>query len=196
MYEVKDKWKLWLLAAAAVIVAVSVYYTNKLSNELANEERKKIQLWASAYKQLINAEETTDIGFMFDVIQNNSTVPVLLLNEKDSIIFWRNFDSIKVAENPDYLKKQFADMKGKREPLVIKFDDGTEHHIYYTDSFALMKLKYYPIVQFIIIGVFLFVAYLAFSNSRNAEQNRVWVGMAKETAHQLGTPISSLAAWV
>jgi two-component system, sporulation sensor kinase E len=196
MVELKDKWKLWLLAAAVVIVAVSVYYTNKLANELAEEERKKIEIWASAYKQLNSVDYSTDIGFITDIIDDNTTIPVLLVDENDNIIFWRNFDSVHVANHPDYLKKQFASMKTKRKPLILEIEDGIKQYVYYTDSFALLKLKYYPIVQLIIIGIFLVVAYMAFSNARNAEQNRVWVGMAKETAHQLGTPISSLTAWV
>jgi len=196
MFVNKQNWKLWLLAAAIVIVALSVFYANKLARELAEEERRKIELWSSAYRQLNMANENTDIGFLLNIIENNTSVPVILVNEKDSIVFWRNLDSVKVVENPEYLPKQFAKMKTDKQPLAIDVVEGIQHFVYYSDSYALVKLKYYPVVQLFVIGIFLLVAYLAFSNSRNAEQNRIWVGMAKETAHQLGTPISSLAAWI
>jgi signal transduction histidine kinase len=192
----KEKWKLWLLLAATAIVAISIYYTNRLARELADEERKKIEIWAGAYQQLNSADESTDITFIIEIIDNNTTIPVLLVNEKDSILFWRNLDSAKVAHRAGYLQKQFESMKAARQPLLLEIGNGTRQYVYYADSFALLKLKYYPIVQLFIIGIFLLVAYMAFSNARDAEQNRVWVGMAKETAHQLGTPISSLTAWV
>jgi signal transduction histidine kinase len=196
MFVKKENWKLWLLAAALIIVALSVYYANKLSRELAEEERRKIELWANAYKHLNSANENTDVGFLLNIMENNTSVPVILVNEKDSIIFWRNLDSAKVAKNPDYLAEELAEMKADRQPLTIDVADGIQHFVYYSDSFPLVQLKYYPVVQLIVIGIFLLVAYAAFSNLRNAEQNRIWVGMAKETAHQLGTPISSLSAWV
>lgn len=192
----KDIWKLLLAGAAAVFALVTIYYTNQLSQELAREERKKIELWANAYKHLNDADENTDIGFLSEVFLNNTTVPVILTNEHDSIIFWRNLDSARVAIRSDYLPKQLKSMKKSQAPIIIQLDDGTRQYIYYKDSFPLVKLKYYPFLQFFIIGIFLLAVYIAFTNSRIAEQNRIWIGMAKETAHQLGTPISSLAAWL
>jgi two-component system, sporulation sensor kinase D len=195
-FSQKYNWKLGLLIAATLIAVVSMYYTNELAKELATEERKKIQLWANAYKNLNNADEFTDIGFLFEVIQNNSTVPVILTDDKDSIIFWRNVDSLEAINNSNYLPNQLSEMKKAQPPIVIEVVAGKQNFIYFKESFPLKKLRLYPIIQLCIIAVFLVVAYLAFSTSRNAEQNRIWVGMAKETAHQLGTPISSLAAWV
>jgi signal transduction histidine kinase len=196
MADKKDTWKFLLLGAAVFIAAITVYYTNALFNELAREERKKIELWANAYKQLNNADENTDIGFLSEIILSNTTVPVILTDQNDSIIFWRNLDSLKVAKNPAYLKKQLASMKKSQSPLYIDSGNGIRQLVYYKDSFPLVRLKYYPMIQFFIIAIFLVAVYIAFSNARIAEQNRIWVGMAKETAHQLGTPISSLAAWV
>ncbi len=195
LYDQKYNWKLLLLVAGLTIVLVSVWYNNMLSKELATEEEKKIQLWANAYRNLNNAEENTDIGFLFEVIQNNTTVPVILTDDKDSIFFWRNIDSVK-AMQPNYLFNLLNEMRKSKPPIVIEITPGDYSYIYYKESYPLVKLKFYPVIQLGIIGIFLIVSYIAFSNSRNAEQNRIWVGMAKETAHQLGTPISSLAAWV
>lgn len=189
-------WKLWLLIVASLIAVVTIYYTNELAKELAEEEVKKIKLWANAYKNLNNADENTDIGFLFEVIQNNTTVPVILTNENDSIIFWRNLDSAKVLQSNTYLTEQLQKMKSSQKPIEIEVEEGSNNLIYFKESFPLKKLRLYPIVQLCIIGIFLIVAYIAFTNTRKAEQNSIWVGMAKETAHQLGTPISSLSAWV
>jgi signal transduction histidine kinase len=196
LYYLRNSWKLWMLIVASLIAVVTIYYTNELAKELATEELKRIQLWANAYRNLNTADENTDIGFLFEVIQNNTTVPVILTNENDSIVFWRNVDSAKAVTDATYLPKQLQQMKSAQNPLVIEVTEGKQNYIYFKESFPLKKLRLYPIVQLCIIGIFLGVAYIAFTNTRNAEQNRIWVGMAKETAHQLGTPISSLSAWV
>ncbi len=196
VFYLRYNWKLWLLIVASLIAVVTIYYTNELAKELAEEEVKKIKLWSNAYKNLNTANENTDIGFLFEVIQNNTTVPVILTNENDSIIFWRNLDSTKVLQSNTYLTEQLQHMKTAHKPIEIEVGDGSRNYIYFNESFPLKKLRLYPIVQLCIIGIFLVVAYIAFTNTRKAEQNSIWVGMAKETAHQLGTPISSLSAWV
>jgi two-component system, sporulation sensor kinase D len=136
-----------------------------------------------------------DISFVFEVIKNNTTVPVILTNEKNEIISFRNLDSLK-ASDPEYLRMQLKKMSQQRPPIIIALLNGQKNYIYYKDSTLLTQLRYYPFFQLAVIGLFLFVSYLAFNASRNAEQNQVWIGMAKETAHQLGTPISSLRAWI
>lgn len=185
-----------LLSAAIFIVAASLWYTNLLSNDIAREEKKKVELWASAYKNLNEADANTDISFLFEVIKDNETVPVILADEDGNIQAWRNIDSTKAVEQPDYLKRKLEAMKSGKEPLKIELGTGQLNYIYYEDSYLLTQLKYYPFIQLGIIAIFLFIAYLAFSTSKAAEQNQLWVGMAKETAHQLGTPISSLNAWI
>lgn len=172
-----------------------MWYTNKLVKKLSDEERKKVELWAEAMKQLESAPLGQDISFIAQILQNNKTVPVILTDETDSIISTANLPPEKVG-NPEYVKKELAIMKESYPPIEIKFPDNKKNLVYYKDSFLLVKLTYYPFIQLSVMFLFILVAYLAFSTSRRAEQNQVWVGMSKETAHQLGTPISSLLAWI
>ncbi len=196
LYNQKSQWKIYLVIFALGIVAVSLWYTNRLAGRIADEERKKVELWASAYKHFNQADENTDLGLIFEVIKNNKAVPVILTTADGEIRAFRNFDSLKVAQNEFFLKNELKALQAEHEPIAIEISPGNRNYIYYKDSVFLQQLKFYPFFQFMIIGIFMLVAYFGFSSSKNAEQNRVWVGMAKETAHQLGTPISSLMAWI
>lgn len=196
IYSQRQVWKIFLLIAALMIGAASLLYTNKLVKEISTEEKKKVELWANGTRQLANLnQEMGDISFVFEVIKNNTTVPVILTNEKNEIISFRNLDSLK-ATKQEYLRAQLKKMREQRSPIIIELLNGQKNYIYYKDSTLLTQLRYYPFFQLAVIGLFLFVSYLAFNSSKNAEQNQVWIGMAKETAHQLGTPISSLMAWI
>jgi hypothetical protein len=180
-----------------VLIGISsLLYTNKLVNELKEEERKKVELWASATKQLIDLNNPdANIDFLFQVIENNNTVPAILADSKGDTISSRNIDS-HYLKNPKNFEKLFHKMKSEHEPIEIFIGDDIKNYIYYKDSLILTKLKYYPYVQLGVIMLFIFVSYLAFSGFRKFEQNQVWVGLTKETAHQLGTPTSSLIGWV
>jgi len=280
--EERNKVKLW--ADAIQKKANLVKYTNDLFNKIKSEERKKVELWAKGTKQLANPNlEMGDLSFMFEVVRNNETVPVILVDNDNNIIASRNLDSLKqnnkeyliqemqemAAKQPpividlyrgqknylyykdsrlfselkivlddlirsfisevainsasvpviytdssqqnviafgnidsisinnlDYVKRTIVSMAAENKPIEIELGDKEKNYIFYQDSFLLTQLKYYPFVQFGVIGIFLLIAYTLFSTSRKAEQNQVWVGMAKETAHQLGTPLSSLIAWI
>lgn len=196
IYAQKQRWKLLLLTAALLIGAASLWYTNKLVKSLADEERKKINLWAEATKKLADVSElNTDLGFPYAVISDNTTIPVILTDSSFGLITYRNLDSLKMLDE-SYSAKQIAEMRDSHEPIEIILPGQNKNYILYKDSTLLVKLRYYPYFQLSVIALFLFVSYLAFSNSRKSEQNQVWVGMAKETAHQLGTPLSSLIAWM
>ena len=196
IYSKKQKWKLFLLIIAIIIGVSSYVFTNNLVKKLAIEERKKAELWALGMRQLTALDnEEKDYTFILEVIKNNETVPVILTDKDDQIISSRNLDSNK-ENDPEYLAKQLDKMKKDNEPIEIILLDGNRNFIYYRESILLIRLFYFPIIQFGVILLFLFVSYLAFSSSRKAEQNQVWVGMSKETAHQLGTPTSSLMASV
>jgi len=197
VYEQKIRWKRLLFLVAIVIGAISLWYTNKLVQKLATEEEKKVLMWANATKQLINANESTDINFLLDIIKDNTTIPVILVDNDSNIIANRNLDSTK-ADDPQYQAKQLEEMKAEHEPIKILYDVTNQKHnyLYYRNSIILTQLKQYPYYQLSVIALFILVAYLAFSYSRKSEQNQVWVGMSKETAHQLGTPISSLNGWI
>ena len=196
IYTQKQRWKILLLIAALLIGTASLWYTNRLVKKLSVEERKKIELWAEATRRLADISEiNSDINFLSIVISNNNTIPVIWADDKYDVISYRNLDSLKALDK-GYLQKQVGIMRLEHAPIEIKIGKNLKQYILYKDSDLLVRLRFYPFFQLGVIALFLFVSYLAFSTSRKAEQNQVWVGMAKETAHQLGTPLSSLMAWL
>lgn len=183
-----------MLVGAAIIGILTFVITNNLAKKLSIEERKKVELWALGMRQLSALNNGGgDETFILEVIINNETVPVILTDKDGIILSSRNLDSNKENEK-EYLSKQLEKMKKDNEPIEITLLDGNRNFIYYKESILLTQLYYFPFIQFAVISLFLFVSYIAFSVSRKAEQNQVWVGMSKETAHQLGTPTSSLMA--
>jgi signal transduction histidine kinase len=197
IYEQKQRWKRLLFLMAVAIGIGSLAYTNRLVEQLSIEERKKIELWAEATRQLISLEtdNMSDLDFQFSVIENNTTVPVILTDSSGNILTHRNLDSLQML-NPIYRQKQLKRMMEKEYKMVIDLGPNDRNYIYYNDSHLLQQLAWFPYVQLAVIVLFIAVSYLAFSSSRRAEQNKVWVGLSKETAHQLGTPTSSLNAWL
>jgi hypothetical protein len=170
----------------------SLIYTRFLVNILKNEERIKVEQWAEATR-LISMPDSSHTEFLSSIIENNISVPVILTDEAYAIIGSKNFDKTRMHD-PGFLYSQLRKIKNK--PIVIDLGNGHRSMIYYKDSLILIQLNYYPFVQLAIILLFILVAYLAFSSSRKAEENQMWVSLSKETAHQLGTPTSSLAGWV
>jgi two-component system, sporulation sensor kinase D len=191
----KNLGKLFLLLFAVVIGMFSLVYTDHLVSKLKEEERKNVELWAQAVKLISITENNQDVEFLSTIIDNNTTVPVILTDENNTIISSLNFDRSKMND-PVYMGKKLRKIKEKNKPIVINLGNGHYNNIYYKDSIILTMLIYYPYIQLSIIILFILVSYLAFSTSRKADQNEVWVGMSKETAHQLGTPTSSLAGWI
>lgn len=278
--EERRKIKLW--AEAIKSKAQLVNYTGELFQQLREEERKKVELWALGTRQITSADiDVTNLGFVLEVIRNNTTVPVIITDDRGKILFHRNLDSALI-NNDTYMKQELASMKKKYKPIEIEVTKNKKQYLFYKDSrifselqsvltnlvqsfiseivlnsvsvpvllmdgkqqrviahgnvdsavvsnevkrqalisemrlnepimldiggevnYVLYKesnllrqLRLYPFIQFGIIGLFLIIAYSLFSTARKAEQNQVWVGMSKETAHQLGTPLSSLMAWL
>ncbi len=194
IYKKKQLWKALLLIGAFIIAFSSLIYTNTLVKRLVKEESKKVELVAEATKKLIS--ETGDITFYHDIILGNSTVPVILVDNKENVITWRNLDSNRVVNDPDYLADRLNHMKANGKPIEILVFEDQKQFVYFEHSILIDMLAFYPYMQLSVIGLFVLISYFAFSSSRNAEQNQVWVGMSKETAHQLGTPLSSLLGWV
>lgn len=196
-YFKKRRWKILLLLLAVAIGIGSFAYTNWLVKKMAEEERKSVELWAEATQRAVNAgiDSNEDITFLNDIIVRNTTIPIIITDSKDEIIDSRNI-KFTAKNKAKVLARELQQMKEENEPIVITISDTENQLLYYRDSILLENLKYYPVVQFAVIILFIVVAYLAFNSSRKSEQNQVWVGMSKETAHQLGTPISSLMAWV
>ena len=312
IYSQKQRWKLYLLGFAAVIILASLYYTDILVRQIAHDERQRVELWADAirkretllleserlfadiqneeekrvklltevYERLYREEDRDALTFYLNILQSNATIPLVLTNEAGEVISTANLDTkyagydrlsgeladrfsryqpLSFAINGGYQyvyyqdSRVFTDLREVMDDLIdsfisdivinsanvpvivvderqreliahgniegVNFDDDAQvaelirsmagknrylsvHlpiygqcYVYYTNSLLLTQLRYYPLAQFLAIGIFLFVAYMLFSVARNAEQNQVWVGMSKETAHQLGTPLSSLMAW-
>ena len=183
-----------LVLLAFIIVGTTLWYTNNLANQFKIEEKKKVALWAKATKELSDINNLNyDVGFIFEVVNNNTTVPAIQINSSGDIIAYRN---IKKANSNDDLNQELELMKRKYPPIEIELINGSKEYIYYKDSSLLQQLKYFPFLMLLIIGAFMLIAYSSFSNARIAQQNKVWTGMAKETAHQIGTPLSSLIGWL
>jgi anti-sigma regulatory factor (Ser/Thr protein kinase) len=195
IFRNKTIGKLFLLLFAVLIGMGSLIYTENLVRKLKKEERKNVELWAEATKLISLPATTQNVEFLSLIIDNNNTVPVILTDESDNIIDARNFNSERIGDK-EYMIRNLNNIKEKNQPIIITLENGHYNLIYYKDSIILTMLRYYPYVQLGIIIFFILVSYLAFRSSRKAEQNQVWVGMSKETAHQLGTPTSSLAGWI
>ncbi len=208
-YQNKRLWKYILFAFAVIIASGSLFYTNYLARNIAKSERTRAQVWALSMKQVISADDNDFLPYVF-AVRDSSIVPAIVTDEKGDFQFAKGLDTTKTfippipnlikdknAPNydPDYFKSELATMKDQHEPIKIILPRGY-WLIYYKDSALLSQLKLFPYVQLSVIAVFLLLAYTAFNSSRKSEQNQVWVGLAKETAHQLGTPISSLMAWI
>lgn len=193
-YTLKQYLKILLLIIALAIGVFSLWYSNNLVKKLSDEEKKNIQQWAEAQEMIAKAEPDQDISYYAKIIESNTTIPVILADNQ-SILSYRNLDS-NLIKNTKKLQLYYEDLKSKNAPIPIEITDNYTQYLYYDDSSILKQLKVYPFYQLGIVGLFVVVSYFAFSYSRRSEQNKVWVGLAKETAHQLGTPMSSLMAWV
>ena len=200
IYENKNALKALIVAIAILIAGASLWYTDVLVASLAKREERLIDLYSKGLKALVAENATDNLAFLFnEIIETNDFIPVILTDEKRQTINYKNVD-LKEGWAEDkkqkYLKSKLLELQTTHEPIKLEIAPGIVNYIYYGDSKLLNQLKYYPYIQLVVVFMFAFLAYLIFSFSRNAEQNRVWAGLAKETAHQLGTPISSLMAWI
>lgn len=204
IYQKKNTLKIVVLVIATVIAAGSIYYTNTLVSELKEREKSFVSLYAKTIEMVAN-QDGDDIPFLFhELIVPNNNIPVILTNSFGDYLQHRNLDLDKYSEEKkaEVIQQELEEMRAAYEPIEIVLRNPNTgmvagyQFVYYKNSFLLTQLQYYPIVQLSIIAVFVLLTYSVFSYSRRAEQNRVWIGMAKETAHQLGTPLSSLMAWL
>ena len=178
-----------------IIVSLILWNTYIFFQKFKQEERAKMEIFATAIKELAtNPDLNANINLETKIFENITNIPLIQVNEDGSIKDWQNLDPSK-TDNPNYLKKQLAKMKKQNAPIEIKYEGITEY-VYYRDSDLLDKLTYYPIALILILLLFLTVIYMLFSSNKIAEQNKLWTGMAKETAHQIGTPLSSLLGWI
>ena len=186
----------WVLIISSFLITVLILWnTYTFFNIFKNEERLKIELWAEAQKSINNASSDTDLDLPFQIITNNSTIPILLTNEKDSILQSINIDE-NIIKDPIKAKALLQRFKNANKRVEMQYAKGKFHYLYYTNSPLLNKLKYYPIALLLIIFLFGALVYNYYKTNKISGQNKLWAGMAKETAHQIGTPLSSLIGWV
>ena len=186
----------WIIIIASfVIVSLIVWNTYSFFQIFKNEERIKMEYWADAQKSLMSADENTDLELPFKIIRNNTTIPIMLTNEKDSIISIANIDE-HVMTDSLWAKRELSRLKSQNEPIAIEYVPGKFQYLYYGNSSLLNTLKYYPIALALIIVLFGAVVYNYYRSTKIGTQNKLWAGMAKETAHQIGTPLSSLLGWL
>jgi Histidine kinase-, DNA gyrase B-, and HSP90-like ATPase len=203
IYRRRSYWK-WVLAIIAMIVVlISVVYTQYLAGKLTIEERKKAEQYGKAVIAITeSASDTTtnfcDFTFHWEVMRSNTTVPSFLIDEAGNIEDYRNIGEDSSAYlDPYIVQRTFERMSKSGDTMQVQVvNKHFKKTIVYSDSMLLGQLKLYPLIQFILISAFIFFGYLLFSASRRAEENQVWVGMAKETAHQLGTPITAIMGWI
>ena len=199
LYDNKNTVKLIIVGFAFTIGLASIIYTNGLVKQLAQREAQQITLLSKA-QQLVSVTTGEAQSFLFeDIIEKNTTVPVILVNEEGKIIDNRNIKippKFNEEQEEALLRKELKIMRSQHQPLPVQITEDWTQYIYYKNSSLITQLQYYPIIQMLAISLLGLLAYIIFSVSRRSEQNRVWVGLAKETAHQLGTPISALMAWV
>ena len=180
---------------AIIIVVISIYFTNKLVKEMEQEEQQRIELWAEATQLVASNSFSSDFSFALKVLENNNSIPVMIVDENEEVITHRNI-KLPMKNVDEFLKNKLAEMKDCHDPIRLDLDENTFQNLYYDDSLLLKRLSYYPIIQAGLIIAFFCLLFFFFSSAKRSEQNRVWVGLSKETAHQLGTPISSLMAWM
>ncbi len=212
IYHTRRVWKWVLVAVSIVLVGNFLYFSNNLVKDLSKQERNRMQIWADATKELAtmsiaaDSASTANVNFLLGIIEANDNIPVLLVDEQDNILLHRNFvlpyqtDNFGLyalsPENEDFLVEKLKSLKNTSNRIDIHLDGGIVQFLYYEDSTLLRRLQVYPYVLLGVLIVFVMVVYFALISIKKAEQNKVWVGLSKETAHQLGTPISSLMAWM
>ncbi|MEZ5004171.1 MAG: HAMP domain-containing sensor histidine kinase [Chitinophagales bacterium] len=195
LYKKRNYWKRFLLVIGVLIIIFSVNYIRGLAKEIALQEREKAEVIAEAYRDLNVTNDPDSLNNIFKIISENKLIPIIYTDQNHEAVYHNNLDTTKVS-NPKYLEKQVKRFSKLNQVIELNFDQSENHYLYYGDSDLLRKVKLYPFFQLGLIGLFILISYIAFNASKRAEQNRVWVGMAKETAHQLGTPLSSIAAWI
>lgn len=209
IYDRRRYGKVIFLIISIAVVFIFLYVSNNLVKDLSEQERDRMQIWADATKEMINSalgDGSGSADFPFSIIERNRTIPVLLTDEDGNIIDHRNFnlpepvDSINrfplSVVNEAFLKDRLADLRKTENVIEMPITDDFKQYLYYEDSKLLKRLSYYPYIQLLVMLAFIAVVYFAVLSTKKAEQNKVWVGLSKETAHQLGTPISSLMAWM
>ncbi|MFO7720125.1 MAG: HAMP domain-containing sensor histidine kinase [Gillisia sp.] len=184
----------FIIISSLLIVGLIIWNTSIFFERLKNDERDKMQIWAAAQAFLDKADDNTDIELTLKILNSNTSIPTIWVDENNKIIDGLNL-TIETRNNPEKLQRYFEKLKQENEPIEMVLGENRIHKIYYGDSPLLTKIKYYPIGLLLIIFLFIGVVYFFYTTTKSSEQNKLWAGMAKETAHQIGTPLSSLIGW-
>ncbi len=193
-------WKTILILIAVLLVSGTIFYSQYVAGKIAKEERKNVEAWVEAQRTIMNSSDSASLNLAARISTENTQIPIIETNERDSITGnYVNLDSNKIATEKNYLLEKLAEFKHyQRNPivLVVKEKPYTANHYYYGKSQLLKEVKWYPLIQLVIVALFIAIAIIALTSSYKSGQNQLWVSMAKETAHQLGTPVSSLQGWL
>jgi signal transduction histidine kinase len=191
-------WRSLLAVIAIGIVTGTVFYSNYLSKKIAADEKRKMATWIEAQRTILKANEQASLILAAKISSENTEIPIIETNEKDSIITYINLDSLRSETDKTFLTDKLKKFKSENQPFELKFSDSpyTANRYYYGHTVLLDEVRYFPLVQLFIVALFIFFTFYSISVRNRATQNQLWAGMAKETAHQLGTPVSSLEGWV
>ena len=195
LYESRQHLKYVFIIVAILIALVSLAVSNRLIKKLAQEERARMEIWTEAYRVLSTEDTDQNLMVILRIIEGNTSIPVILCNDQGEILSHRNI-SVPAEGDSLFLQRKVREFRARHTPIVVEIGENAHQYLYYDDSILLKRLLIYPYVQLSVVFVFILIAFLALASTKRAEQNKVWVGLTKETAHQLGTPISSLIAWV
>lgn len=214
IYDIRRYGIIGFLVVSVAVVALFLYYSDSLVKDLSAQERSRMQIWADATREIVSvgsgegpvADGSNVIDFLLSIIEGNSSIPVLLTDSAGNILMHRNFKLPEKIDttapffiseaNQRFLEKKYLDLHNGPNVIEIDMAEAGKQYLYYQDSRLLKALSFYPYVQVLVLLAFVAIVYYAVSSTKRAEQNKVWVGLSKETAHQLGTPISSLMAWM
>jgi two-component sensor histidine kinase len=198
MFKQYIGWKFVLASIAVLIIGTTIWFVSNLSKNIQEEERKKVAIWVEANRELLRSDTDANLNLAISIVTNNTTIPLILTDEEGKILDSRNLDSMRIMQDPAYLPDELLAFKKQHPPFIMEVDAKQKlyNYIYYGDSLILRQIRYYPYIQLIVVTLFIGIVLFALSSTNRATQNQVWVGLAKETAHQLGTPLSSMEAWL
>lgn len=195
IYDARQKGKLIFLLISVLLIGGVLYVSNDLVEDLSIEERKKMEIWAEATRELASDKTEMSMELILKVIQSNTSIPAIIVDDTGEINQYLNLN-LPETDTEKYLQEKLEQLKSKSNLIEINLGDEEKQYLYYDDSILLKRLSLYPYVQLGVMVLFVLIVYFALISTKKAEQNKVWVGLSKETAHQLGTPISSLMAWM
>ena len=192
------QWRTLVLLIATAIIAGTIFYTRYLAGKIEKEERQRVEEWVVANKVILQSEESVSLSLANLISVNNEDIPLIATDEHEQILDTRNIDSSSLARDSSYFQKQLANLKSQNPPIIWEISSNPQliYKVYYGNSKLQTEVRYYPLVQLLVVALFIILVLSLITTQNKSTQNQVWAGMAKETAHQMGTPLTSLQGWV